>query len=63
MLASDTKSSAPPERRDRHLSRLGGAGLMTRMIPPDGHVTLIGFGGTAEEAAQDALAQAARIAS
>jgi hypothetical protein len=62
MLASDTKSSARPETRDRHLSRLGGAGFVTRMIPPDERVTLVGFGGTAEEAAHDALAQAARIA-
>ncbi len=62
-LASDSGSVPAPEARDKRQSRLGGVGFVSRMLAPDGRLTLHGHGGTPEEAALDILAQAARVRS
>jgi hypothetical protein len=60
-LASDSGPVPAPEARDKRQSRLGGVGFVSRMLAPDGRFALHGHGGTAEEAALDILAQAARL--
>lgn len=60
-LASNAVEVPPLEERSHRQAHLGGVGFVVRMIPPDERVTLYGHGGTPEEAAQDALAQAARV--
>jgi hypothetical protein len=62
-LAPEGGPVPAPEARDKRQSRVGGVGFVARLRGPGGAPELYGHGGTPEEAVQDILAQADRLAS
>ena len=58
VLVDDVRRLERTESRDLRQARAGGLTFVVRMSPPDGDFTVHGYGGTPEEAARDALAQA-----
>lgn len=59
-VLADVRELERPESRDLRQARAGSLTFVVRMSPPDADLTIHGYGGTPEEAAADALAQAAR---
>jgi hypothetical protein len=58
VLVNDVRKLERAESRDRRQARAGGLTFVVKMSPPEGDLTVHGYGGTPEEAAADALAQA-----
>jgi hypothetical protein len=61
-LVDDVRRLARWESRDRRLAPLGSPTFMVEMSRPDADFSVRGYGGTPDEAAKDALAQAGQSA-